>query len=79
VAETDSSNRLQEQANRIADMEDERNKLKEQIAELTSRIESLEGENVVNAHQVSNVMSLNLFLLSYIGQISVDFGSKCSN
>ena len=42
---------IQEQANRIADMEEERNKLKEQIAELSSRIESLEGENVVNAHQ----------------------------
>ena len=42
---------IHEQANRIADIEEERNKLKEQIAELSSRIESLEGETIVNAHQ----------------------------
>jgi myosin-18 len=42
---------IQEQSNRVSDLEFERNKLKENIAELTTRITSLEGENINNAHQ----------------------------
>merc|ERR1712029_1014656 len=42
---------IQEQASNVADLEDERNKLKEQLAELMQKIESLEGDSVNNAHQ----------------------------
>ena len=42
---------IQEQAGNVADLEEERNRLKEQLAEMTQKIESLEGENVTNAHQ----------------------------
>ena len=42
---------LQEQSHNIADLEEERNRLKEQLAELNQKIESLEGDNLTNAHQ----------------------------
>merc|ERR1719445_1625042 len=42
---------IQEQAGNIADLEEERNRLKEQLAEMNQKVESLEGENVTNAHQ----------------------------
>ncbi len=37
---------LSEQANTISDLEEERNRLKENLAELSQKIQSLEGENV---------------------------------
>merc|ERR1711963_337994 len=42
---------IQEQSNRITDLEEEKNGLKEQVAELTTRISSLEGENNTNPTQ----------------------------
>ena len=42
---------IQEQSNRVSDLEDERNKLKEQVAELSTRISSLEGEHITNPAQ----------------------------
>ena len=42
---------MQEQSNRIAELEEERCKLKEQITELLQKIESLEGESVTDVHQ----------------------------
>ena len=42
---------LQEQSNRISDLEEERVKLKEQINELLQKIESLEGESVTDVVQ----------------------------
>ena len=40
---------IHEQANTITDLEEERNSLKEQLAEYTQKIQSLEGENVSSA------------------------------
>ena len=37
---------IQDQAGTIAELENERNKLREQLAELATKVESLEGENV---------------------------------
>jgi len=42
---------IQEQASNVADLEEERNRLKEQLAELMQKIDSLEGDSVNNAHQ----------------------------
>ena len=42
---------IQEQASNVADLEEERNRLKEQVAEMMQKIESLEGDSVNNAHQ----------------------------
>ena len=42
---------IQESSNKVSDLEDERNRLKEQVAELTTRISSLEGENITNPTQ----------------------------
>ncbi len=42
---------IQEQTNRVSDLEEERLKLKEQVAELNTRIQSLEGDNITNVHQ----------------------------
>ena len=42
---------MQEQSNRISDLEDERNKLKEQVAEVTTRISALEAEHITNPTQ----------------------------
>ena len=42
---------IQEQSNRVSDLEQERNHMKEQVAELTARIQSLEGENIMNPAQ----------------------------
>merc|ERR1712141_644411 len=43
---------IQQQASQVTDLEEERNKLKEQLAEMSQKIESLEGENVSTAqHQ----------------------------
>merc|ERR1712038_1170183 len=43
---------IQQQASQVSDLEEERNKLKEQMAELLQKIESLEGDNVSTAqHQ----------------------------
>merc|ERR1711963_679521 len=42
---------IQESSNKVSDLEDERNRLKEQVAELTTRISSLEGENNTNPTQ----------------------------
>lgn len=40
---------IQEQTIRISDLEEERNRLREQIAEMNVRIESLDGENMCHA------------------------------
>merc|ERR1712223_1112432 len=43
---------IQQQASQVSDLEEERNKLKEQMAELLQKIESLEGDQVSTAqHQ----------------------------
>lgn len=40
---------IHEQANNITDLEEERNSLKEQLAEYVQKVSSLEGENVSTA------------------------------
>ncbi|XP_059090834.1 unconventional myosin-XVIIIa-like isoform X2 [Tigriopus californicus] len=40
---------IHEQANAISDLEEERNQLKEQLAEFTAKVQSMEGENVSTA------------------------------
>merc|ERR1711981_663568 len=43
---------IQQQASQVSDLEEERNKLKEQLAEMAQKIESLEGDNVsTSQHQ----------------------------
>lgn len=42
---------IQEQSNRVTDLEEEKNQLKSQVSELTVKITSLEGENLANPAQ----------------------------
>merc|ERR1719412_972092 len=42
---------IQQQASAVSDLEEERNKLKEQLAEMSQKIESLEGENPISSAQ----------------------------
>merc|ERR1719270_3019221 len=42
---------IQEQSNRVVDLEEEKTQLKSQVAELTNKITSLEGENLANPTQ----------------------------
>merc|ERR1719412_694966 len=42
---------IQQQASQVTDLEEERNKLKEQLAEMSQKIESLEGDNPISSAQ----------------------------
>merc|ERR1739844_754407 len=42
---------IQEQSNRVTDLEEEKNQLKSQVSELTVKISSLEGEHITNPAQ----------------------------
>jgi uncharacterized coiled-coil protein SlyX len=67
-----------EHTNYIAEIEEERSKLQEHIAELTSRIESLEGENVINVHQVclDHLYAEHYFLVCLIDTFEVNLFKK---
>merc|ERR1719277_2513851 len=51
---------IQQQASQVSDLEEERNKLKEQMAELLQKIESLEGDQVSTAQHQRLELKLEL-------------------